>query len=275
MGLDSPGRHRRRQPERCVVRFFLGTHRPNWLWQDNMPELFVSHRTLQPYRTLQPARTDWALDSGGFTELSMHGGWQTTQADYIAAVRRYAQDIGRMQWAAPQDWMCEPWLTTKTGLTVLEHQRRTIKSVIGLRDEAPELPWVPVLQGWDIDDYQRHVEMYGDAGIDLRAEPTVGLGSVCRRQATSEIGQIVEMLDATGLRLHGFGVKMSGVQAYGLLLKSADSLAWSFGGRKQRVCPESPKRKNCGNCLHHALSWRQQVISRIDWAQPSLFGVSA
>lgn len=255
--------------------FFLGTHRPNWLWQDGMPELFVSHRTLRSYRTLRPALTDWALDSGGFTELSMHGGWQTTQTDYVTAVLRYHTHIGRMQWAAPQDWMCEPWLIAKTGLTVLEHQRRTIDSVVGLRTEAPDLPWIPVLQGWDITDYARHVEMYADAGIDLRTEPTVGLGSVCRRQATAEIGQIVEMLDATGLRLHGFGVKMSGVEAYGPLLQSADSLAWSYGGRRRTSCPESPKRANCANCLHHALAWREQLIGRIDWAQPSMFGVSA
>jgi O-acetyl-ADP-ribose deacetylase (regulator of RNase III) len=31
----------------------------------------------------------WALDSGGFTELSLHGRWKATPAAYVAAVRRY------------------------------------------------------------------------------------------------------------------------------------------------------------------------------------------
>ncbi len=34
---------------------------------------------------------------------------------------RYRDEIGCLLWAAPQDWMCEPWITAKTGLTVAEH----------------------------------------------------------------------------------------------------------------------------------------------------------
>src|SRR5690606_6523505 len=110
--------------------------------------LFVSHRTLARRKSLPTATCDWALDSGGFTELSMHGEWVTPQREYVTAVRRYAAEIGRLTWAAPQDWMCEPWLISATGLTVEEHQRRTIESVLSLREQAPEIAWVPVLQGW-------------------------------------------------------------------------------------------------------------------------------
>ncbi|MBQ1166450.1 hypothetical protein KBZ21_51530, partial [Streptomyces sp. A73] len=67
--------------------------------------------------------------------------------------------------------------------------------------------------------------MYTDAGIDLAAEPIVGLGSVCRRQAPSEINEIVATLHSHGLRLHGFGVKTQGLSDYGPSLYSADSMA--------------------------------------------------
>lgn len=30
-----------------------------------------------------------------------------------------------MRFAAPMDWMCEPWILSKTGLTLAEHQERT------------------------------------------------------------------------------------------------------------------------------------------------------
>ncbi|MBQ1166512.1 hypothetical protein KBZ21_51845, partial [Streptomyces sp. A73] len=66
--------------------------------------------------------------------------------------------------------------------------------------------------------------MYTDAGIDLAAEPIVGLGSVCRRPATSEINEIVATLPSHGLRLHGFGVKTQGLSDYGPSLYSADSM---------------------------------------------------
>ena len=56
------------------VEFYLGTHQPGWLSWATVP-LFVSDRRLRRYRRLPKARTRWALDSGGFTELSTHGSW--------------------------------------------------------------------------------------------------------------------------------------------------------------------------------------------------------
>ncbi|MBQ1163849.1 hypothetical protein KBZ21_38265, partial [Streptomyces sp. A73] len=79
---------------------------------------------------------------------------------------------------------------------------------------------MPVLQGWTLQHYLDCLAMYTDAGIDLAAEPIVGLGSVSRRQATSEINEIVATLHSHGLRLHGFGVKTQGLSDYGPSLYS-------------------------------------------------------
>src|SRR5690606_3699977 len=175
----------------------------------------------------------WALDSGGFTELAMHGRWTVSAAQYAAEARRFRDEIGRMEWAAPQDWMCEPWMLARTGLSVAEHQRRTVDNLLELRALAPDLPWVPVLQGWALGDYLRHVEMYDRASVDLRAEPLVGLGSVCRRQGMAEAERIVRALAGLGLRLHGFGVKLTGMRRFADALVSADSMAWSFDARRR------------------------------------------
>ncbi len=135
-------------------RFYLGTHQPGWLARRPEP-LFISDRRLRTYRRLPVAVGTWALDSGGFTELAAHGSWERgpTPAEYVARIRRYAAEVGGLLWAAPQDWMCEPWMTAKTGLTVAEHQRRTIDNFTQLRDLAPDLPIVPVVQGWTVADY--------------------------------------------------------------------------------------------------------------------------
>src|SRR5206468_1710371 len=82
-----------------VRTFYLGTHRPNWLGLLNVP-LFVSHRTLGPRKSLPKASHRWALDSGGFTELSMHGKWLTGVDEYVEAVHRYSERIGLLAWAA-------------------------------------------------------------------------------------------------------------------------------------------------------------------------------
>jgi hypothetical protein len=241
--------------------FWLGTHKPGWLASAGVP-LFVSRRTLAPMRTLPRAIAPWALDSGGFTELAMHGAWLTTPAQYVAEVRRLSSEIGRMAWAAPQDWMCEPAMLEKTGLTVSEHQRRSVANLLELRSRAPDLPWVPVLQGWSLGDYWRHADAYQAAGVDLEAEPLVGVGSVCRRQSGTRAGAIFRTLAASGLSLHGFGVKVSGLAAHSAWLASADSMAWSMNARKHPPI-DGHTHKNCANCIVWATSWRAELLERI------------
>lgn len=244
--------------------FYLGTHEVSWLerreFTGSWPvPLFVSHRRLALRRTLPRPRTPWAVDSGGFSELSMFGGWKTSPAEYVTAVREYAR-IGNLEWAAPQDWMCEPVMLAKTGLSVEEHQRRTVANFLELKRLDDYMPFVPVLQGWRLSDYERCARMYADAGVDLAAEPLVGLGSVCRRQATSEIGELVECFAERGLRLHGFGVKQSGWRRYGHLLRSADSMAWSFDARRSPAIAGHLHR-NCANCPAWALQWRERMLA--------------
>jgi hypothetical protein len=247
------------------MRFYLGTHHPDWLAKTDVP-LFVSRRQLARYKTLPRARGPWALDSGGFTELSLHGRWTTTPDEYARDVRRFRDEIGGLEWAAPQDMMCEPWMLAKTGLTVEEHQRRTIISVQELR--VLGAPVIPVLQGWATGDYHEHVEAYDRAGIDLRAEPVVGLGSVCRRQNTITASVLVHSLATLGLRLHGFGFKTTGLKLCGDALVSSDSLAWSYHARREPPRDECRGRHiNCANCLPFALEWRADLFETLENAR--------
>lgn len=112
--------------------FYLGTHEPAWLGRVGFP-LFVSHRRLLRYRQMPVARCRWALDSGAFSELSMYGQWTVAPTAYVAAVRRYRDGITHLAWAAPQDWLCEPFMVARTGLSVREHQRRTVGNLLELR----------------------------------------------------------------------------------------------------------------------------------------------
>lgn len=214
------------------MRFYLGTHQPHWLGTAGVP-LFVSARRLRDRKSWPKAAAPWALDSGGFSELSLHGRWVTAPEDYVREARRWRQEIGGMDWAAAQDWMCEPWILEKTGLTVERHQRTSVENYLLLTRLAPEMPWAPVVQGWAFDDYLRHVGMYADAGVNLAALPVVGLGSVCRRQDTGMVEGLIRDLHGRGLRVHGFGFKLKGLRKVAPYLASADSMAWSFAARRQ------------------------------------------
>lgn len=252
--------------------FYLGAHQPHWLWRAGFP-LFVSHRQLARRRSYQRATCRWALDSGGFTELTLHGRWTIPAEDYAAAVTSYRDSIGSLDFAAPQDWMCEPVILDRTGLSVRDHQERTVANYLDLRRLAPDLPVIPVIQGWTLPDYLRCVDLYRQAGVDLAALPRVGLGSVCRRQSTAEIAAIISVLSGLGLRLHGFGVKTGGLARYGHRLASADSMAWSYAARRQSPLPGCTGHKNCANCLEYATRWRARITAaRVPrWEQPSLF----
>ena len=189
----------------------------------------------------------------------MFGAWNTSPREYVADVIRFSDEVGTLQWAAPQDWMCEPAILAQTGLTVRAHQIRTVENYQALRDLAPDLPIIPVLQGWEYGDYLCHLDDYYNAGIDLRMIPVVGVGSICRRQQTSQAAGIITTLRALGIRLHGFGVKQGGLARYQLALESADSLAWSYAARRGKPL-EGCTHTNCANCLKYALRWRASLL---------------
>jgi hypothetical protein len=276
------------------VRLYLGVD-VGWL---NRPEMAgtprcVSRNRLAGRRSIQRANGPILIDSGAFTELKTHGRWRITPAEYVAEVRRYVAAIGPDNVVAvgPMDWMCESVVidggVTKDGRfagtraaigmpdasldeCIAEHQRRTVANYLELRALAPDLPIMPVLQGSTLDQYLRCVDMYRTAGVELRTVPLVGLGSVCRRQASDEIDLIVTTLESLGMSLHGFGVKSGGLAAYGPLLTSADSMAWSYGARKRGGrCVHGLVRWET-NCPAWAAAWWRRTTARINCAQPAL-----
>lgn len=261
-------------------RFYLGTHEVAWLGKTEVP-LFISHGRLRHRRSLPRALGIWACDSRGFTELSQHGRWTIAAKDYAASVRRYRDEIGGLQWAAIQDWMCEPFVLKKTGLTIAEHQRRSVASYLELMSIAPDLPWLPVLQGWTTGCYLRCLDLYQEAGVDLHTMPLVGVGTVCRRQGTTMAARIIQSLVWEGLRVHLFGYKTTGLlqlqemsrqdPALADGIGSADSMAWSLAARRADPLPGHDKpgpgrtkgHINCANCIDYALAWRDQLLGSL------------
>lgn len=267
-----------------MMTLYCGTPEESWLYRDIRPDIpmCVSRNRLarRTLKSLHPSVRRWMLDSAGFTELQQHGRWRMTAEQYVELVLAWVERLGMPDFIAQQDWMCESAVinggrfsgmdfagtrafldpggaATEVDMT-REHQRLTVINFLELRDLAPELPIAPVLQGNTPESYFEHWAMFTESGINLAAEPVVGLGSVCRRQATDEIRQLISELRIAGLNLHGFGVK-TGVHRYGYLLGSADSMAWSsrarslayHGGKSGTGCAH----RSCGNCMVYAAHW--------------------
>jgi hypothetical protein len=259
------------------MRFYLGIGAPHWLELTSVP-VFLSRNAFLGRKSYPRACGEWALDSGGFTEVSRFGGWRTPAKEFAAQVRTIKDEVGKLSFAAPQDWMCEPMIihggklpdgtvVPGSGLSVTEHQRRTVRNFLELRAIAPDIPWIPVLQGWTPGEYWDCVEEYDRAGIDLRKEKLVGLGTVCRRQHTGLAYLLIRQLADYGIKMHGFGLKFGGLVQAADALASADSYAWSFGAWKRG----SPGDRND---LLYALQWRADLFAKVR-AEGGLYGEGA
>jgi hypothetical protein len=232
------------------VRFYVGLHQPADAHRFDRACLSINRVR---GRKKPIPNTEVLLDSGAFTELHLHGRYRHGVEEYAAEVRRlHEEGVLRIAAAVAQDFMCEPFMLARTGLSVEDHQRLTIERYDALVAERLPVPVMPVLQGYAPEDYARHVPAYGDR---LLPGMWVGVGSVCKRNSAPE--KIVEVLSAihaerSDLRLHGFGIKSTALQHPGVrhLLATADSMAWSFSARKQG--------RN-GNSWHEAEAFRASV----------------
>jgi len=197
----------------------------------HLPRTFISINRLQRRKSDFEVR-DWIMDSGAFTEISTHGRWTKTVEEYAEQIERWRR-CGNMLAAVSQDWMCEPFITEKTGLTIAEHQDMTITRYDRLQSETDALI-IPVLQGYHPRDYVAHVRAYGSL---LKPGAWTGVGSVCKRNTDPRVIEHILRLIKTerpDLRLHGFGLKITALRRLPIraLLHSADSMAWSFAARK-------------------------------------------
>jgi len=212
--------------------FFLGTHQPNWLWNGlALGPMFVAAHRMKRKSAFPPSTVPFALDSGGFNHLLREGRWTTSPREYAEHAQRIMVETGKMEWAAVQDWVCAPPVLAKTGKSVLEHQQRTLESFFELQHLAPRVHWVPMLQGSSRDDYHQHVEMYQGAGVRLEELEIVGVGSVAPRQTSDLVVELLEELSSSGIKLHGFGIKLEGLRKSLPFLRSGDSMAWSWHAR--------------------------------------------
>jgi hypothetical protein len=283
--------------------YYLGG-RPSWLGDPAFADvpLMVAAPTLDRYRGsgwskkagVEPDVPDtarrwgrWFGDSGAYIALTGSGTnrgeahpWHFDEEEFAGFWTRVIDDFGRPDFVSPQDMPCEPAALARTGLTVRDHIELTVDNFVRLREIAPWVPWVPVLQGWEPEDYLYAVECYERAGVDLAAEPLVGVGSICRRGSVPGIVRVLETLAGRGYRLHGFGVKTEALPLIGHLLASADSYAWSDTARHGRTLLEGCRHvtrqcatshgpdcgehlTDCRNCGRWAREWRRRVLARL------------
>jgi hypothetical protein len=248
----------------------------------------------------------WILDSGAFSQINdpkNMGDFEMTPKQYVALAKRF-EDNGNLQCIVSQDYMCEPSVIEllkemgyrKPGVNwVRKHQWMTVERYVEVVEEAIKqelkVPVMPVLQGWEVEDYVEHSVMYskllsdmkynrgcrlwknpfldrphyGRTGELLNADQWIGIGSTCKRNKNPEVlADILNALWPTRLgaaqslhhRIHAFGYKTTGLKSSSVKdrLFSADSFAFDFADRYEGKLRDRISRAKS------ARRWGQEII---------------
>lgn len=218
----------------------------------------------------------WMMDSGAFSQVTKYGDFIMSPEEYVRIAVRF-QDCGDLACIVTQDYMCEPdVIKMLQGMgkeaSVRIHQRKTVERYIQIMDEAEKqglkVPVMPVLQGWEVEDYVDHLKLYTLMLSDLKyqrcgslwhnpflnkpswhpykgtllnADQWIGIGSTCKRNKNPEVvsrilDQLYGSMGAFGFkksRIHLFGYKTTGLKSDRIKdrIYSADSFAYDFTDR--------------------------------------------
>ncbi len=171
----------------------------------------------------------WCLDSGGFTAAQRWGRYPWTPRQYAEFARKMARDLP-LDFVAIMDYACEPNVDRSILATNRERIEATIRNEQLCREAAPDLPWLPVLQGDSLEERAYDLELRDKLG--MLPKDYAGIGSVCGRgimAARDVIKFYADMLP--GVKLHAFGLHVQALDDDAVFgaTRSWDSYSWNWG----------------------------------------------
>jgi hypothetical protein len=228
-----------------------------------------------PVPVLPECVTEKAADCGGFVATFKWGGvYPYTPDQYFEWLYAWLPD-----WAAMMDYCCEDEITSGNAGIVRERQDKTTEMAHYFWKNFKYVPWtwVPTIQGWTVEDYQRHATEMKPLIEEMRAFYTfkssvtfkkdyfrVGIGTLCRRASSQMIREVILAVTAIlgDVPIHLWGVKKTTFKdkiALPQCVTSVDSAAFNgmFGhGRnqwKQDIKPDGSAYRQAEWCLQVAL----------------------
>lgn len=176
------------------------------------------------------------VDSGGFVAAQRWGEYPWGAREYI----EFAQSVSEghnLDFIATLDYACERGVNRSQHATNRDRIQATVENALACINAAPSLPWLPVVQGWTLPEYDYCIQLYQEAGISLNS---AGLGTMCGRKP----GAGIRILRALGYRYpqnrwHVFGMHLWILKNpfAAAVVQSWDSYAWNWGkGSKSGAC---------------------------------------
>ena len=203
---------------------------------DLTPQFLISYYAMKSTKKVWDTQKNWMLDSGGFT-IGMREGTKNHPLNKIVEYPWSKDDYINFVniWKPQVAWTMDYAVKVANTPDVLHtKQVRTIENTIYLKDriQAPTALGA-VLQGWENEDYLKHLDMYKEAGV---IQPWFAIGfSLARLSLPTTLSTIIDIRKSlpAWVKFHGFSVKLATLNKYPRLTKflySADSAAWIANG---------------------------------------------
>lgn len=178
-----------------------------------------------------------ALDCGGYVAARKWKRYPFSIPQYLAWVAQFPA----LEWFAAFDYCCEPAIATDDYAICLrqENTTRALEQFISALDDwrwcIPAAALIPTVQGWHVQDYERHAIELKPMIDALKHQPhfRVGIGTLCIRASDDMISDVVSAVSAIlpDVKFHLWGVKLSALRKIDLSrIASSDSAAWDLGG---------------------------------------------
>mgnify|MGYP006302144631 CR=1 FL=1 len=169
------------------------------------------------------------IDSGGFVAAQRWGRYPWSVAEYVEWIRAMSEGLA-LGFCAIMDYACEPAVNRSVLKTNKERIKATIRNEAACIAAAPDLPWLPVVQGDSLE--ERAFDLALRARLGLLPQGYAGIGSVCGRTPTMAQQVVKFYADyLPGVRFHGFGMHIQALdddRVYAAL-RSWDSYCWGWG----------------------------------------------
>lgn len=183
------------------------------------------------------------LDSGCFSFFSRYAEYPFELQTFLD-LAYHVREQSPLYRVVTLDYPCEPEINRKQHSTNEERIARTVERAIECIDADSSLSWLPVIQGYSIQEYLACIDLYREQGVESEFW---AIGSICSRKGQPyKVREIIcRIKEALGdVRLHAFGLSLlylQDPQIFGALF-SSDSAAWNWGAYTMAVKPEMIRR---------------------------------
>jgi hypothetical protein len=196
-----------------------------------------------------PRHDSLFLDSGGYGFHRSYGEYPFPRERYVKLAKEVGADL-----VAVMDYPCERGVNRSMHSDNVDRVAATTDSARALMRSHPEITWVPVIQGYDAEEYANCVSRYESMGL---IRPFMAVGSLCTRKTAATTRAVLRVIrrHLPDVRLHGFGVDLRLLKDREIrsILWSADTAAWKYNvgpGSEGRRYPTNAQKP--GNFVTYA-----------------------